>query len=336
MQRYTAASARPDFAMHRTLGVLMDPIGAIKPYKDTTLHLMLAAQARGWSLRYYEMGDLWVRDGEALGRGRPLTVRDDREDWFSLGDPTGSPLGQLDALLMRKDPPFDLDYIAATYTLELAEAQGCRVVNRPAALRDCNEKFFITQFPQCCAPTLIARDPAVLRAFHAEQGDIILKPLDGMGGSGIFRVGPDGLNLGAVIESLTEGRHLIMAQRYLPAITEGDKRILMVNGEPIPYCLARIPMAGETRGNLAAGGSGRPQPLSDHDRWIAAQVGPALKARGLLFVGLDVIGEHLTEINVTSPTCAREIDAAYQQDIGGQLMAAIESSLSQAPADSLP
>ncbi|ULQ46840.1 glutathione synthase [Flagellatimonas centrodinii] len=310
--------------MSRTLGVLMDPIAAIKPYKDTTLHLLLAAQARGWRLRYYEMGDLWVRDGIALGRGRALEVRDDRQDWFTLGAPDVAPLGDLDALLMRKDPPFDLDYIAATYTLELAEAQGCRVVNRPAALRDCNEKFFITRFPQCCAPTLIARDPTTLRAFHAEHGDVIFKPLDGMGGSGIFRVGPDGLNLGAVIEALTDGRHLIMAQQYLPAIRDGDKRILMVDGEPVPYCLARVPMQGETRGNLAAGGSGRPQPLSERDRWIAAQVGPELKARGLIFVGLDVIGDWLTEINVTSPTCAREIDAAHDLDIGGRLMTVLE------------
>lgn len=313
--------------MSRTLGVVMDPIGAIKPYKDTTLALLLAAQRHGYALRYFEMGDLWVRDGAALGRGRALTVRDDKHDWFTLGEATVAPLGELDALLMRKDPPFDMDFVNATYTLELAEAQGCLVVNRPQSLRDCNEKFFITRFPQCCAPTLIASDPATLRAFHAEQGDVIFKPLDGMGGAGIFRVGGDGLNLGAVIEALTAGRHLIMAQRYLPAIKEGDKRILMVDGEPIPYCLARVPMQGETRGNLAAGGSGRPQPLTERDRWIANEVGPELKRRGLLFVGLDVIGDCLTEINVTSPTCARELDAAYQLDIGGQLMQAITTRL---------
>jgi glutathione synthase len=313
--------------MPRTLGVVMDPIGSIKPYKDTTLALMLAAQARGWSLRYYELGDLWVRDGVALGRSRDVEVQDDPKDWYRLGEARVAPLGELDALLMRKDPPFDLDYIAATYVLELAEAQGCCVVNRPQSLRDCNEKVFISRFPQCCAPTLIARDPQVLRAFHAEHGDVILKPLDGMGGAGIFRVGPDGLNLGAVLEALTQGRHLIMAQRYLPAISEGDKRILMVDGEPVPYALARIPMAGETRGNLAAGGTGRAQPLTERDRWIAAQVGPELKARGLLFVGLDVIGDFLTEINVTSPTCAREIDAAFDTRIGERVMVAIEGRL---------
>lgn len=313
--------------MPRTLGVVMDPIGSIKPYKDTTLALMQAAQARGWSLRYYELGDLWVRDGVALGRSRDVEVQDDPKDWYRLGEARVAPLGELDALLMRKDPPFDLDYIAATYVLELAEAQGCCVVNRPQSLRDCNEKVFISRFPQCCAPTLIARDPQVLRAFHAEHGDVILKPLDGMGGAGIFRVGPDGLNLGAVLEALTQGRHLIMAQRYLPAISEGDKRILMVDGEPVPYALARIPMAGETRGNLAAGGTGRAQPLTERDRWIAAQVGPELKARGLLFVGLDVIGDFLTEINVTSPTCAREIDAAFDTRIGERVMVAIEGRL---------
>lgn len=313
--------------MPRTLGVVMDPIGSIKPYKDTTLALMLAAQSRGWSLRYFELGDLWVRDGIAFGRSRVVEVRDDPKDWYRFGESQVLPLGELDALLMRKDPPFDLDYIAATYVLELAETQGCCVVNRPQSLRDCNEKVFISRFPQCCAPTLIARDPEVLRAFHAEHGDVIYKPLDGMGGAGIFRVGADGLNLGAVLEALTQGRHLIMAQRYLPAIAEGDKRILMVDGEPIPYALARIPMAGETRGNLAAGGRGRPQPLSERDRWIAAQVGPDLKARGLLFVGLDVIGDYLTEINVTSPTCSREIDAAFDTRIGERLMQAIEGRL---------
>jgi glutathione synthase len=312
----------------RILGVIMDPIGSIKPYKDTTLALMLAAQTRGWALRYFEMPDLWLRDGIAMGRARTVTVFDDRKHWFELGAAEEVKLGSLTAILMRKDPPFDLEYIAATYTLERAEEQGALVVNRPRSLRDCNEKTFISWFPQCCTPTLIARAPSLLRAFHAEQRDVIFKPLDGMGGSGIFRVGADGLNLGAVLESLTAlGTRSIMAQRYLPAIKDGDKRILMVDGEPIPYCLARIPMAGETRGNLAAGGHGEPRPLTERDRWIAAQVGPELKKRGLLFVGLDVIGEYLTEINVTSPTCAREIDAVFNTDIGGKTIAAIEAHL---------
>jgi glutathione synthase len=311
---------------HRTLGVVMDPIGSIKPYKDTTLALMLAAQARGWSLRYFEQHDLWLRDGIAWGRGRPVTVFDDNKHWFELGEAETLQLGKIDAILMRKDPPFDMEYVASTYILERAEQQGALVVNKPASLRDCNEKAFTAWFPQCTPPTLFSRDMPTLRAFHAEHHDVIYKPLDGMGGTGIFRVGTDGLNLGSVIEQLSDqGRRTIVAQRYLPQIKDGDKRILMVDGEPVLYCLARIPQAGETRGNLAAGGRGEVRPLSARDLWIAEQVGPELKARGLLFVGLDVIGESLTEINVTSPTCAREIDAAAQTDIGGRFMHALES-----------
>jgi len=315
----------------RTLGVVMDPIGSIKPYKDTTLALMLAAQTRGWALKYFEPSDLWLRDGVAMGSARDVTVYDDKSHWHDFGGSQDIELGSLDAILMRKDPPFDLEYVTATYMLERAQEQGALVVNRPQSLRDCNEKVYISWFSQCCAPTLITANAARLRAFHHEHGDIVLKPLDGMGGMGIFRIGQDGLNLGAVIETLTNnGRRTIMAQRYLPQIVDGDKRILVVDGEPVEYALARVPMAGETRGNLAAGGSGRPQPLSERDRWIANQIGPELKRRGLLFVGLDVIGDYLTEINVTSPTCAREIDAAYGTDIGGRLMAAIEKRLSPA------
>lgn len=313
----------------RTLGVVMDPIAGIKPYKDTTLALMLAAQARGWSLLYMEQRDLFVRDGVAFARVRPVRVHDDTARWHEwTGEAETRALGGIDAILMRKDPPFDLDYVTSTYVLERAQAQGACVVNDPRSLRDCNEKLFTAWFPELTPPTLFARDAAVLRAFHAEHRDVIYKPVDGMGGSGIFRVGPEGLNLGAVIEQLTDqGRRMIVAQRYLPAIVDGDKRVLMIDGEPVPYCLARVPMAGETRGNLAAGGSGRPQPLSDADRRIAARVGPELRRRGLLFVGLDVIGEHLTEINVTSPTCAREIDAAYGTCIGDALMQALEARL---------
>ncbi|AXQ29836.1 glutathione synthase [Solimonas sp. K1W22B-7] len=314
--------------MSRTLGVVMDPIGSIKPYKDTTLALMLAAQKRGWQLRYLEMGDLWLRDGVARGRVRPLTVFDDRKHWFELGEAQDIALGELDAILMRKDPPFDLEYITATYILERAEDQGALVVNRPRSLRDANEKVFISWFSQCCAPTLVSRDEAQLKAFHAEHGDVVLKPLDGMGGAGIFRVGSDGLNLGAVIETLTDnGRRSIMAQRYLPQIANGDTRVLVIDGEPVPYGLARIPKAGETRGNLAAGGRGEARPLTERQRWLAAQVGPKLKEMGLLFVGLDVIGDYLTEINVTSPTCAREIDAAFGTDIGDMAIKAIEARL---------
>lgn len=313
----------------RTLGVIMDPIGSIKPYKDTTLALMLAAQKRGWSLRYFEQSDLWLRDGIAYGRSRPVQVFDDKQHWFEFGPAETVKLGDLTAILMRKDPPFDLEFVASTYILERAELQGALVVNRPSSLRDCNEKAFTAWFPELAPPTLFARDSETLRAFHAEHRDVIYKPLDGMGGTGIFRVGPDGMNLGAVIEQLSDnGRRVIVAQRYLPAISDGDKRVLVVDGEVVPYCLARIPSAGETRGNLAAGGRGEARPLTAADRRIAAAVGPELKRRGLLFVGLDVIGEHLTEINITSPTCAREIDAAYGTDIGGLLIDAIERRLS--------
>jgi glutathione synthase len=314
--------------MSKTLGVVMDPIASIKPYKDTTLALMLAAQKRGWSLRYFEMQDLGLRDGVAIGRARPVTVFDDKKHWFELGEAETIELGTLDALLMRKDPPFDLEYVTATYILERAEAAGCLVVNKPASLRDCNEKMFTAWFAPLTPPTLFARDAQVLRAFHAEHGDVIYKPVDGMGGMGVFRVGRDGMNLGSVIEQLTlMGTRTIVAQKYLPAIKDGDKRILVVDGDAVPYCLARIPQAGETRGNLAAGGRGEARPLTARDREIAEIVGPELKRRGLLFVGLDVIGEHLTEINVTSPTCAREIDAACGTDIGGQLITAIERRL---------
>jgi glutathione synthase len=315
-------------AVRKTLAVIMDPIESIKPYKDTTLLLMLAAQKRGWNLLYLQLKDLWLRDGVAMGRATPVKVFDSSTRWFAPGKAREIRLGSVDAVLMRKDPPFDLEYIAATYILERAEAQGARVFNRPQSLRDCNEKAYISWFPQCTAPTLIARDPARLRQFHAEQHDVIFKPLDGMGGAGIFRVGRDGLNLGAVIETLTDnGRRYAMAQRFLPAIARGDKRILMIDGEPVPYCLARIPKKGETRGNLAAGGHGVTRALSRRDRWIAAQVGPELKKRGLLFVGLDVIGDYLTEINVTSPTCAREIDAARGTDIGATVIETLERRL---------
>lgn len=319
-------------AAPRRLGVVMDPIASIKPYKDTTLALMLAAQKRGWELLYFELGDLWLRDGVAMGRARVLRVADDRKQWFEfLSEPVELRLGELDALLMRKDPPFDLEYVTATYILERAEAAGALVVNKPASLRDCNEKMYTAWFAQCTPPTLFSRDAQQLRAFHSEHSDVIYKPVDGMGGMGIFRVDATGMNLGSVIEQLTlNGTRTIVAQKYLPAIVQGDKRVLVVDGEPVPYCLARIPQGGETRGNLAAGGRGEARPLTERDRWIAQQVGPELKRRGLLFVGLDVIGDYLTEINVTSPTCAREIDAAYGTDIGGLLIEAIERRLAPA------
>ncbi|MFO1360615.1 glutathione synthase [Plasticicumulans sp.] len=313
--------------MNKRLGVVMDPIATITIKKDTTFAILLAAQARGWSIRYFEQSDLYLRDGRACGRARALTVRDDRQDWYSLGEPQDEPLAGLDVLLMRKDPPFDLEYIYTTYLLERAEAEGVRVVNRPQSLRDANEKLFTAWFPQCCPPTLATRDMARLRGFVAEHGDAILKPLDGMGGAGIFRVRAGDANLNVIVETLTErGRRTALAQRFIPEISAGDKRILMIDGEPVPYALARIPAEGETRGNLAAGGRGVGQPLSERDRWICAQVGPELRRRGLVFVGLDVIGDWLTEINVTSPTCARELDAQFGLDIGADLMRALEAT----------
>lgn len=310
------------------LGVVMDPISAIQYKKDTTLAMLWAAQDRGWQLFYMTQGDLFLDSGEPKAVIRELRVHRDAAHWYDLGEPRQQLLADLDVILMRKDPPFDNEYIYSTYILEAAESLGVLVVNKPQSLRDCNEKMFATQFPQCCPPLLVSRDMQLLKDFHKLHQDVVFKPLDGMGGSLIFRVRADDPNVNVILESLTnQGRHTIMAQRYLPAIKDGDKRILLIDGEPVPYCLARVPMAGESRGNLAAGGTGRPQPLTERDRWIAAQVGPAVRERGLLFVGLDVIGDYLTEINVTSPTCVREIDAAYDTDIAGQLMACIDEKL---------
>lgn len=311
-----------------SLGVVMDPIADIEFYKDTTLALLLAAQERGWDLHYMEQRDLYLLQGEARANTRNLFVADNGDSWFELGLHEDKKLGDLDVIIMRKDPPFDNEYIYSTYILEAAQNQGALVVNDPRSLRDCNEKIFATQFPQCCPPVLVSRDMLRLREFHRSHGDVIFKPLDGMGGSRIFRCRHDDPNVGVILETLTEfGSQSIMAQRYIPEISEGDKRILVVDGEPIPYCLARIPAMGETRGNLAAGGTGVAQPLTDQDYWIVEQVAPTLKAKGLLFVGLDVIGNYLTEINVTSPTCAREIDKAYNTGIGSRLIDAIERKL---------
>jgi len=310
------------------LGVVMDPIADITYKKDTTLALLWAAQDRGWELHYMEQGDLYLMQGEARGRVAPLEVFRDPKRWFSMGDAVDRPLADLDVILMRKDPPFDNEYIYSTYILEAAERKGTLIVNRCQSLRDCNEKIFATQFPECCPTVMVSADMQRLRAFHEEHGDTIFKPLDGMGGSAIFRVRPGDPNVSVILETLTNhGRQTIMAQTFLPEIVDGDKRILMINGEAVPYCLARVPLAGETRGNLAAGGQGRPQPLTERDAWIAAQVGPTLKEKGLFFVGLDVIGDYLTEINVTSPTCVREIDAGFDLDIGGDLMDCIEGEI---------
>jgi glutathione synthase len=310
------------------LGVVMDPIASINYKKDTTLAMLWAAQARDWQLFYIEQADLYLEQGVARARIAQLTVFRDPDHWFELNDPEDRDLAELDVILMRKDPPFDNEYIYSTYILEAAERKGSLVVNRCQSLRDCNEKVFATQFPQCCPPVLVSADIRRLKDFHRHHGDAIFKPLDGMGGDAIFRVKPDDPNVSVILEMLTlHGRQTIMAQKFIPQIVEGDKRILMINGEPVPFCLARVPLVGETRGNLAAGGTGRPQPLTERDQWIAAQVGPSLREKGLLFVGIDVIGDYLTEINVTSPTCIREIDAGYDLDIGGQLMDCITEEL---------
>jgi glutathione synthase len=308
--------------MSLNIAVVMDPISHIKIHKDSTIAMLWAAAARGHTLWYLEQSDLFVRDGRAYGDMAPLQVFEHAEQWFACGDRTSRALADMDVILMRKDPPFDMNFIYSTYILEKAEAEGVLVVNKPQSLRDCNEKFFATHFPHCMVPTLISGDMKKLRAFVQEQQDAILKPLDGMGGSGIFRLTAGGPNIGAVLETLTgHGQHPAMAQRYIPDITAGDKRILMIDGEPIPYVLARIPQGDEIRGNLAAGGIGEPRPLTAKDHELARQVGPELKKRGLLFVGLDVIGDYITEINVTSPTCIREIDAAYGYGIADKLMA---------------
>ena len=313
----------------RSLGVVMDPIQSIKPAKDTSLALMLSAQARGWQLFYFEMADLWLENGIARGHARAIKVRDNAKDWFSFGDEQIVDLGDLDAILMRKDPPFDSEYVYATYILERAEAAGALVVNRPQSLRDANEKAYTAWFSQCTPPTLITRARAQWDRFRAEHGDVIAKPLDGMGGASIFRLRTDDPNASVVFETLTDhGQRYCMLQKFIPAISAGDKRILVVDGQAMPYVLARIPASGETRGNLAAGGRGVVMPISEREQWIAEQVGPSLRDKGLLFVGLDVIGDYLTEINVTSPTCLREIEREQGIDIASQLFDAIESRLS--------
>ena len=308
------------------LGVVMDPIGAINIKKDTTFAILLEAQARGHALWYMELNDLYLRDGRAHARMRRLALARDPARWFAFEEEADAPLDGLDALLMRKDPPFDQEYIYATYLLECAESRGLCVVNKPRSLRDANEKLFTAWFAHCCAPTLVSREAGRFRAFLREQGEIVLKPLDGMGGASIFRVAQDDPNLSVILETMTEhNRRFVMAQRYLPEIADGDKRILVVNGEAVPYCLARIPQAGETRGNLAAGGRAEGRPLTERDRWIASQVGPTLREKGLLFVGLDVIGDYLTEINVTSPTCVQELDRQFGLNIAGLLLDQVQA-----------
>ncbi len=310
------------------LGVVMDPIESIHAYKDSTLAMLLSAQARGWELYYMEQADLFLRDSHCHAEMSRLTVSDDKQQWFERLDRQSHPLATLDVVLMRKDPPVDMEYLYSTFLLERAEAEGVLVVNRPVALRNVSEKLYTAWFAQCCPPTLVSRDRQRLKTFLDEYRDIVVKPLNSMGGASVFRIRHDDPNLNVILETITDnGRRSTMAQRYLPEITQGDKRILLVDGEPFPYALARIPAPGESRGNLAAGGTGKGVELTERDRWICAQVSPALREMGLLFVGLDVIGEYLTEINITSPTCIRELDTLYETDIAGQLMDAIEIRL---------
>jgi glutathione synthase len=311
------------------LGIVMDPIAGIDIKKDSSFAMLLAAQARGWPLYYMELADLFLESGRAFARLRELAVEDRRDHWYRFIQEQTRPVSDLDVVLMRKDPPYNMEYIYATYLLELAEAAGVLVVNAPRSLRDANEKLFTAWFPQCCPPSLVTRSRTRIRDFLKVHGDIILKPLDGMGGVSIFRVRRGDPNTNVIIETLTgHGSQFTMAQRFVPEIVAGDKRILLIDGEPVPFALARTPAPGETRGNLAVGGMSKGVALSERDNWICSQVRGALCEKGLVFVGLDVIGDYLTEINVTSPTCIREIDALYGLNIAAELMAAIERRLS--------
>jgi glutathione synthase len=321
--------------MSLKIAFVMDPLESLALKKDSTLAMIRAAQRRGWEVSYLLQQDLLLHNFEPYGLLRSLELTGPfaesldsaaAEHWFNLGEQVLTPLQSLDIIMMRKDPPFDMEYIYSTYLLERAAQLGVQVVNDPQSIRDCNEKLFATTFPQCCPPLVVSRSEAELRDFQKRHVNVVLKPLDGMGGQSVFRVMENDVNLGVVIETLTDsGRRQIMGQKFIPEIVDGDKRILLIDGEPIPYALARVPMAGEARGNLAAGGTGVGQPLTDRDRWIAAQVGPELKRRGLMFVGIDVIGDYLTEVNVTCPTCIRELDAQFSLDIGGMLMDRIET-----------
>lgn len=321
------------------IAIVMDPIDSLSLKKDSTLAMIRAAQNRGWPVSYLTQSDLFYAEEEARALARslvllrpfvddldPATVID--QPWYELGPVQEQALGDFDVILMRKDPPFDMEYIYSTYLLERAEAAGALVVNHPASLRDCNEKFFATYFPQCCPPLIVSRSEAQLTAFQAKHGNVVFKKLDGMGGKSIFRLMAGDPNLSVVLETLTDsGREQIMGQLYLPEIIDGDKRILIVNGEAVPYALARIPKKGEARANLAVGGRGEGRPLTERDRYIAEQVGPELVRRGLMFVGIDVIGDYLTEVNVTCPTCIRELDAQFSLDIAGKLLDAIDTRL---------
>lgn len=314
--------------MEKSLGVVMDPIQSINFLKDTSLSILLAAQRQGYRLFYMEQKDLFLENGLPFAEVKPLRVFDNPDCWYELDSRSAVPLDELDVVLMRKDPPFDSEFIYSTYILEAAEKRGTLVVNKPQSLRDCNEKVFATEFPQCTPPLLVSRSLKRLKGFLQDHQEVVFKPLDGMGGTSIFRVKAGDQNLNVILETLTKyGTETIMAQKYLPEISDGDKRVLVVDGEVVPFCLARIPSDNDFRGNLAAGGQGEVRPLSDRDRWIAEQVAPVLIERGLLFVGLDIIGDYLTEVNVTSPTCVQEIDRAQNTAIGDKLISAISRHL---------
>lgn len=306
--------------------VVMDPIENVNLKKDSSMAMLWAASRRGHELGYALQQDLYIDQGKAFGLIAPLKVFENYDHYYELGDKKKESIADYDVVLMRKDPPFDMNFVYTTYILEQAEREGAWIINKPQSLRDCNEKLFATQFPELQVPTLVTSQQSLIREFLKEHNDVIVKPLDGMGGTGIFRLTANGINIGSTLEMLTQmGTQPIMAQRYIPEIVDGDKRILMINGQAVPYCLARIPQNGEVRGNLAAGGLGEARPLTEHDKAIAAKVGPFLKEKGLVFVGLDVIGDYVTEINVTSPTCIREIDNTFGTSIADDLFEVLEA-----------
>ncbi|NOX42935.1 MAG: glutathione synthase [Gammaproteobacteria bacterium] len=316
--------------MTRKVGFVMDPIESINTKKDSSFAMMLEAQRRGWAIYYMKQSDLFLQNGNAMASMAKLKVIDDTRNWFNIINNSIMPLKELDVVLMRKNPPFDMEYIYTTYLLEYAEQQGALVINKPQSLRDANEKIFTACFTQCTPPTLVTSKAVHIKEFLEQHGDIILKPPDGMGGKSIFRVRKNDPNINVIIETLTgNGSQYAISQQYIPEITQGDKRILLVNGEPVPYALARIPSKGETRGNLAVGGTGKGVELTQRDLWICNQVAPVLREKGLVFVGIDVIGDFMTEINVTSPTCIRELDAIYSLNISGILMDYIDDKLNE-------
>lgn len=316
--------------MNKSIAIVMDPIERINIAKDTSFALLLEAQRRGYDSYYVEPGSLSIQHARAYGRLAQLHVKDDARHSFELGEFQNAALASMSIVLMRKDPPVDDQFLYDTHILSMAESEGVLVVNRPQGLRDMNEKLTALQFPQCCPETLVSRNLLELKAFIEKHQDTVVKPLDGMGGKSIFRIRHGESNVNVILETLTASGNLALAQKYIPEISLGDKRILLIDGEPVPFALARIPQGDEFRGNLAAGGRGQGQPLSERDYWIAKEVGPWLKQRGMLFVGLDVIGDYLTEVNVTSPTCARELDKQFGLNIAGLLFDAIEAKLSLA------